>query len=82
MGVSSALRQVSLEPWEPPDSSLARGLSHDSSFWRWGNTAQCKGSNPALVANGATRKEIAPCQDSGDWRSMACCRGWGGSDSA
>ena len=32
-------------------------------------------SNPADT-DGATRKEIVPRQDSGDWRSMACCRGW------
>lgn len=30
--------------------------------------------------DGATRKEIAPLKDSEDWRSMAYCRSWGGSD--
>lgn len=43
-----ALRQVSLEPWEPPVPVPVRRLSHGSSLWRWGDTALCKGQNPAL----------------------------------
>lgn len=47
-GHQPALRQVSLGPWEPPVPVPVRRLSQGSSFWRWGDTAWCKGQNPVL----------------------------------